>query len=74
MIEGWTKLMGRTPLSTQLGFIRYVPAIDVRADLPSIICPTLVVTTDGSGSRGSVEAVREWQQTISKSEFMVVPG
>lgn len=73
MMEGWAKLMGRTPLSTQLGFIRSVPAIDVRPDLPSIRCPTLVVTTDGSGL-GSVEVVRAWQQAIPKSEFMVVPG
>jgi len=50
-----------------------VPAIDVRPDLPSIKCPTLVVTTDGSGL-GSVEAVRGWQQMIPNSEFMVVPG
>lgn len=73
MMEGWAQLMGRTPLSTQLGFIRSVPAIDVRPDLPSIKCPTLVVTTDGSGL-GSVEAVRSWQQMIPGSEFMVVPG
>ena len=73
MMEGWAKLMGRTPFSTQLGFIRSVPAIDVRPDLPSIKSPTLVVTTDGSGL-GSVEAVRGWQQMIPGSEFMVVPG
>jgi 3-oxoadipate enol-lactonase len=73
MMEGWTKLMGSTPLSTQLGFIRSVPAIDVRPDLPSIKCPTLVVTTDRSGL-GSVEAVRGWQQMIPNSEYMVVPG
>ncbi len=73
MMEGWAKLMGRTPLSTQLGFIRSVPAIDVRPDLPAIKCPTLVVTTDGSGL-GSVEAVRTWQKAIPNSEFMVVPG
>jgi len=73
MMEGWAALMGKTPLSTQLGFIRSVPAIDVRPDLPSIRCPTLVVTTDGSGL-GSVEAVRGWQQMIPNSEFMVVPG
>jgi 3-oxoadipate enol-lactonase len=72
-MEGWARLMGRTPLSTQLGFIRSVPAIDVRPDLSSIECPTLVVTTDGSGL-GSVEAVRGWQQMIPNSEFMVVPG
>ena len=59
MMEGWARLMGRTPLSTQLGFIRSVPAIDVRDDLAAIRCPTLVVTTDGSGL-GSVESMRAW--------------
>jgi pimeloyl-ACP methyl ester carboxylesterase len=71
--EGWAKLMGRTPLSTQVGFIRSVPAIDVRGDLASIRCPTLVVTTDGTGL-GSVDSIREWQRAIPGSEFMVVPG
>jgi 3-oxoadipate enol-lactonase len=73
MMEGWAQLMGRTPLSTQLGFIRSVPAIDVRSDLPAIKCPTLVVTTDGTGL-GSVESIRAWQKAIPNSEFMVVPG
>ncbi len=73
MMEGWAALMGRTPLSTQLGFIRSVPGIDVRPDLSSIRCPTLVITTDGSGL-GSIEAVRSWQTRITGSEFMVVPG
>ena len=73
MKEGWAKLMGATALSSQLGFIRSVPGIDVRADLPRITCPVLVITTDGSGL-GSVEAVRAWQKAIAGSEFMVVPG
>ena len=73
MKEGWAKLMGATALSTQLGFIRSVPAINVWADLPLIACPGLVITTDGSGL-GSVEAVRAWQKAITGSEFMVVPG
>jgi 3-oxoadipate enol-lactonase len=73
MSEGWAKLMGATPHTTQLGFIRSVPAIDVRADLPRIACPSLVITTDGSGL-GSVESVREWQKAIPRSELMVVPG
>lgn len=73
MMEGWAKLMGRTPLSTQIGFIRSVPAIDVRPDLANIKCPTLVVTTDGTGL-GSVESIRLWQKAIPTSEFMVVPG
>jgi pimeloyl-ACP methyl ester carboxylesterase len=67
------KADGPYTVSTQLGFIRSVPAIDVRPDLPSVGCPALVVTTDGSGL-GSVEAVRDWQQKIPGSEFMVVPG
>lgn len=73
MMEGWAQLMGRTPLSTQLGFIRSVPSIDVRPDLPAIKCPTLVVTTDGTGL-GSVDSIRAWQKAIAGSEFMVVPG
>jgi len=73
MLEGWAQLMGRTPLSTQLGFIAGVPDLDVRGDLPRIACPTLVVTTDGSGL-GSVEATRAWQIRIPGAELMVVPG
>ncbi|HEY4253643.1 MAG TPA: alpha/beta fold hydrolase [Roseomonas sp.] len=73
MMEGWAKLMGATPLDTQLGFIGAVPALDVTADLPRVACPTLVVTTDASGL-GSVEATRDWQARIPGSEFMVVPG
>jgi 3-oxoadipate enol-lactonase len=73
MLEGWARLMGATPISTQLGFIGVVPSLDVTADLPRIACPTLVVTTDGSGL-GSVEATRAWQGRIAGSEFMVLPG
>jgi 3-oxoadipate enol-lactonase len=73
MMEGWARLMGATPLSTQLGFIATVPALDVRGDLAGIGCPTLVVTTDGSGLN-SLEVTRAWQKQIAGSELMVVPG
>ncbi|WP_207538623.1 alpha/beta fold hydrolase [Sabulicella rubraurantiaca] len=73
MREGWARLMGRTAQSTQLGFIRSVPGIDVRAELGRIACPTLVVTTNGSGL-GSPDAVREWQRQIPGSELMILPG
>lgn len=73
MREGWARLMGRTALSTQLGFIRSVPGIDVRTELRRIACPTLVVTTNGSGL-GSPDAVRLWQKDIPGSELMVLPG
>jgi pimeloyl-ACP methyl ester carboxylesterase len=73
MLEGWARLMGATPASTQAGFIRSVPAIDARPDLPRVTCPTLVVTTDGNGL-SSVESVLAWQRTIPRCELMVLPG
>ena len=45
----WGKFMGRTALSTQLGFMPTIACADIRADLPKITCPTLVVTTEDSG-------------------------
>jgi pimeloyl-ACP methyl ester carboxylesterase len=73
MLEGWTKLMGATAFSTQIGFIGGVPGLDVRPDLPHIAAPTLVVTTDRSGIDG-VEATRDWQRQIAASELLILPG
>lgn len=73
MMEGWSKLMGRTAFSTQIGFMGGVPGLDVRGDLARIAAPTLVVTTDASGIDG-VETTRAWQKQIAASELMVLPG
>lgn len=72
-VEWWTKFMGRTAVSTQIGFMGPIGAADIRADLPQIACPTLVITTEGS-ALGSVEATRQWQQQIPNSELLVLPG
>ena len=71
-IEWWVKLMGSTPASSQIGFIQTIPTTDITADLPRIVCPTLVITTTGS-ALGSVEETRAWQQTIPRSTLLVVP-
>jgi 3-oxoadipate enol-lactonase len=71
--EWWAQMMGRTPLTTQLGFVEVVPSVDVRPDLPSIACPTLVITTEGSGL-GSVDAIRSWTEKIPRAELLVLPG
>jgi 3-oxoadipate enol-lactonase len=71
--EWWAKFMGRTAVSTQLGFMGTIACADIRADLPRIRCPTLVITTERSGL-GSVEEMRAWQQQIPDSELLVVPG
>ena len=65
--------MGRTAVSTQIGFMKTIACADIRADLPQIRCPTLVITTDGSGL-ASVEETRAWQQQIANSRLLVLPG
>lgn len=72
-VEWWTRLMGRTAVSTQIGFMQTIACADIRADVPKIACPTLVITTEGSGL-ASVEETRAWQQTIPDSELLVLPG
>lgn len=71
--EWWAKLMGRTAVSTQLGFISTIPGWDVADDLPRIACPTLVITTEGS-ALGTVEDTKAWQQKIPRSTLLVLPG
>jgi 3-oxoadipate enol-lactonase len=71
--EWWAKFMARTAVSTQLGFMGTIACADIRADLPKITCPTLVITTEQSGL-GSVEEMRNWQQQIADSELLVLPG
>ena len=72
-LDWWAKLMGRTPVSTQLGFVSTIPHWDVAPDLPRIACPTLVITTEGSGL-GSVEEMAAWQRKIPNSTLLVLPG
>lgn len=72
-IEWWAKLMGRTDMESQIGFMTHIETADIRADLPRIRCPTLVITSEGSGV-ASVEETRAWQRDIQASELLVVPG
>ncbi len=72
-VEWWIKFMGGTAVSTQIGFMKTIACADIRADVPRIQCPTLVVTTDGSGL-ASVDATRAWQQQIPHSTLVVLPG
>ena len=72
-VEWWIKLMGRTPVSTQICFVRNVHHADITADLPRIQCSTLVITTEGS-ALGTVEETRAWQTKIPRSTLLVLPG
>jgi 3-oxoadipate enol-lactonase len=71
--EWWIKMMGRTAVSTQLGFVANIPKSDIESDLPRIVCPTLVITNDDS-ALGSVEQTRAWQQKIPHSTLLTLAG
>lgn len=72
-VEWWTQFMGRAPVSSLIGFNRGINYADIRADLPKIKCPTLVISTEESGL-GTVERTREWQEQIADSRLLVLPG
>jgi 3-oxoadipate enol-lactonase len=72
-VEWWIRYMARAPLSTVVGFNASINYSDIRADIPKIGCPTLVITTDES-ALASVEETRGWQEMIPKSELLVIPG
>lgn len=72
-VEWWIRFMGHTAVSTQIGFMKTIACADIRADVPNIQCPTLVITTDGSGL-ASVDETRAWQQQIPRSTLLVLPG
>jgi 3-oxoadipate enol-lactonase len=72
-IAWWTQFMARTALSTEIGFNASINYSDIRADIPKIRCPTLVITTEGSGL-ASVEETRAWQEQIADSRLLVLPG
>ena len=59
-VDWWVEnLQGRTPLSTLQGYLRWVPGLDIRADVERIACPAFIITTTGSGLR-SVDGVKAW--------------
>jgi pimeloyl-ACP methyl ester carboxylesterase len=72
-VEWWTRFMGRAALATQLGFMETIPHSDIRANLPKIKCPTLVVTTE-ENPMSPVAETRAWQQMIPDSALCVLPG
>ncbi len=72
-VEWWTKFMTRTALSSQLGFIHTIACADITPDMPNIVCPTLVITTEESGL-ASVEANRAWVGKMRNAKLTVLPG
>ena len=72
-LDWWTQFMGGTAVSSQVGFMTTIPYSDIRAEASKIDCPSLVITTEGSGL-ASVEDTRAWQMEIPNSRLVVLPG
>jgi pimeloyl-ACP methyl ester carboxylesterase len=71
-VRYWMDFMSSAPASSLIGFqpINYA---DISDAIPKIKCPTLVITTEGSGL-ASIEENRAWQERIPNSRLLVLPG
>jgi len=73
-VDYWIhNIQGKTPLSTLQGYLRWVPGLDIREEVLKIQCPSLVITTTGSGLR-TVDSVKAWQQKLAQSKLLVIDG
>ena len=73
-VDYWIEnIQGKTPLSTLQGYLRWVPGLDIREEVKKIRCPSLIITTTGSGLR-TVDSVRAWQQDLPRSRLIVMEG
>jgi pimeloyl-ACP methyl ester carboxylesterase len=71
-VEWWVQnIQGRSPGSTLIGYLRWVHGLDLRDEVKKIRCPTLIITTTGSGLR-TVEGVKAWQTQIPGSRLVVL--
>lgn len=66
-------IQSKTPVSTMMGYLRWVPGMDIRADVSRIGCPTLIINTTGSSMR-AVDSYREWQPRIRDSRLVTIEG
>lgn len=71
-VEWWVQnIQGRSPRSTLIGYLKWVHGLDLREEVKKVRCPTLIITTTGSGLR-TVEGVKAWQSQISGSKLLVL--
>lgn len=73
-INWWVdEVQGKTPVSTLLGYLNWIPHLDLRQEVLKIICPTLIISASASGLR-SIDEVKEWQEKMLNAELFVVDG
>jgi pimeloyl-ACP methyl ester carboxylesterase len=72
-IDWWTDFMGQTDPGVCVKVTDMAGRIDISSALSRIKAPTLTATAERS-ALASVEVVRRWQEQISQSELLVLPG
>jgi len=71
-VEWWAEnIQGKAPRSTLIGYMGWVHGLDLREEVKKVRCPSLIITTTGSGLR-TVEGVKEWQSKIPGSQLLVL--
>ena len=71
-VAWWVEnIQGRSPRSTLIGYLRWVNGLDLREEVKKVRCPTLIITTTGSGLR-TVEGVKAWQSQMRDSRLLVL--
>jgi len=70
-IAYWNTLMKSADPRAQRGVLKAASALDLEPALPSIVSPTLVITTDRSALQ-PVESVLEYQRKIPNSRLLVL--
>lgn len=66
-------IQSKTPVSTMMGYLKWVPSMDIRADVGRITCPTLIINTTGSSMR-AIDSYKEWQPRIRNSRLVTIEG
>jgi 3-oxoadipate enol-lactonase len=69
-VAWWYDLMGATAASTAIGFLSNVSRFDVREDLKTLKCPTLVITADSP--RRPIDKTLAWQATVPDCELKIL--
>jgi pimeloyl-ACP methyl ester carboxylesterase len=73
-MDWWVdNIQSMTPVSTMMGYLRWVPSMDIRADVGRITCPTLIINTTGSSMRAA-DSYKDWQPRIRSSRLVTIEG
>lgn len=73
-VDWWVNsVQGQTSKPSLLGYLSWIPNLDIRQSIQCILPPSLVITTTGSGLR-SVESVKAWHATMKNSSLRVIEG